>query len=42
MEWAANQGIALSHIQPGKPNRTLMSNATTAPSGMNGWTNTSS
>ncbi len=41
MEWAETQGIALSHIQPGSRNRMPMSSGTTAPSDMNGSTNTS-
>lgn len=42
MEWAEKQGIALNHIQPVSRSRMPMSSATTAPSGMNGSTRTSS
>ena len=42
MEWGEHKGIALAHIQPGKPRRTLMSSATTERSGANGWTSISS
>ncbi|KMK65952.1 integrase family protein [Puniceibacterium sp. IMCC21224] len=38
LEWAEKQGVTLQH----SPSRTPTSNVTTAPSGMNGWTNTSS
>lgn len=37
MVWAEKLGIALNHIQPGKP---LMSSVTTGRAGMNGWTTT--
>jgi transposase InsO family protein len=44
MEWAETQGIALSHTQPAKPQQNAYverCNPTTAPSDMNGLTNTS-
>jgi len=42
LERAEKQGIVIQHIQPGNLNRMPTLSATTAPSGTNGWTNTSS
>ena len=40
--WVEKRGISIQQIQPGRPSRTPTSSATTAPSGTNGLTNTSS
>lgn len=42
VEWAKTRGVALSQIQPGKPDRTPMSNAITGRFAMNSSTSTSS
>ena len=42
MKWAEKQGLPSSTSNPDSPSRTPISSATTAPSGMNGSTNTSS
>jgi putative transposase len=42
LSWAEKRGITIQHSNPDSRSRTPISSATTAPSGMNGWTNISS
>jgi putative transposase len=39
-QWAETRGIAIQHIQPGKPQQNAILSATTEPSATSGWINT--
>ncbi len=42
MKWREKHRVTIQYIQPGQPQQNAYMSVTTAPSGTNGWTNSSS